>query len=76
MLWFIYFLPKVPNTRKNVEKSDATLGENTEDSTNDFNMIMDKKFEEFKTYIISELTESVKHIIQTEIHGILKGYKD
>ena len=53
MLWFIYFLPKVPNTRKNVEKSDATLGENTEDSTNDFNKIMDKKFEEFKTYIIS-----------------------
>ena len=37
---------------------------------------MDKKFEEFKTYIISELTESVKPIIQTEIHGILKGYKD
>ena len=66
----------MPNTRKNVEESDATPGENTEDSTNDFNMIMDKKFEEFKTYIISELTESVKHIIQTEIHGILKGYKD
>ena len=37
---------------------------------------MGKKFEEFKTYIISELTESVKHIIQTEIHGILKGYED
>ena len=44
MLWFI-FLPKMPNTRKNVEKTDATLGENTEDSTNDFNMIMDKKLE-------------------------------
>ena len=64
------------NTRKNVEKCDATHGENTEDSTNDFNMIMDKKFEEFIAYIISELTESLKHIIQTEIHGILKGYKD
>ena len=37
------------NTRKNVEKSDATLGENTEDSTNDFNMTMDEKFEKFKT---------------------------
>ena len=57
----------MPNTRKNVGKSDATFGENTEDSNNDFNMVMDKKFEEFKTYIISELTESVKHIIQTEI---------
>ena len=66
----------MPNTRKNVDNIDAPLGENTEDSTNDFNMIMDKKFERFKTYIISELTESVKHIIQTEIHGILKGYKD
>ena len=64
------------NTWKNVEKNDTSLGENTENSTNDFNMIMDKKFEEFKTYIISELTESVKHIIQIEIHGILKVYKD
>ena len=26
--------------------------------------------------MISELTESMKHIIQTEIQGILKGYKD
>ena len=76
MLSFIYFVPKISNTRKNVGKSDATLGENREDSNNDFNMVMDKKFEEFKTYIISKLTESVKHIIQTEIHGILKGYKD
>ena len=33
----------------------------------DFNMIMDKKFEEFKLYISSELMENVKHIIQTEI---------
>ena len=40
-------------------------------------MIMKEKFKEFKTYIITELTESVKHNIQTEIHdhGILKGYK-
>ena len=37
---------------------------------------MDKKFEEFKTYIISEVTESVKYIIQGDIHGILKRYKD
>ena len=66
----------MPNTRKNVGKSDTTLEESTEDSNNDFNMVMDKKFEEFKTYIISELTESVKHILQTEIHGILKGYQD
>ena len=63
------------NTQKTVEKSDTTHGENTED-INHFNMIMYKKFEEFKTYIISELTESVKHIIHTEIHGILKDYKD
>ena len=76
MLWFFYFVPKIPITWKNVEKTDATPRENIEDSNNDFNMVMDKKFEEFKTYIISELTESVKPIIQTEIHGILKGYKD
>ena len=35
----------MPNTRKNVDNIDAPLGENTEDSTNDFNMIMDKKLE-------------------------------
>ena len=59
------------------QKCGATHGEKTEDSNNDFNMIMNKKFKEFKTYIITELTESVKHNIQTEIHdhGILKGYK-
>ena len=39
-------------------------------------MVMDKKSEKFKTCLISELRESVKHIIQTKIHGILKGYKD
>ena len=39
-------------------------------------MVISKKFEEFKTYMISELTESVKPFLQTEIHGILKGYKD
>ena len=41
-------------------------------------MIMIKKFKEFKTYIIIELTEIVKHNIQKETHdrGILKGYKD
>ena len=66
----------MPNTQKNVEKSDATLEENIEDSTNVFNMIMDKIFEKFKSYIISELTKSIKHIIQTKIHGIQKGYKD
>ena len=66
----------MPNTWENVEKCDATHAENKEDSTKVFNMIMDKKFEEFKTYIISELTETVKNIIQTEIQGILKGYKD
>ena len=66
----------MPNTWKNVGKSDTTLGENLEDSNNDFNMVMDKKFEEFKTYIISELTESVKHILQTVIYDILNSYQD
>ena len=37
---------------------------------------MDKEFDEFKTYIISEPTESAKQIIHTEIQGILKGCKD
>ena len=66
----------MPNTRKNVEKSDATHAENTEDTVSDCNMIMDKILEEFKTYIITELTQNVKHIIPTEIQGILEGYKE
>lgn len=43
------------NARKNVKKSDPTL-RNTADSINNFNMIMNKKLEELKAYIISELT--------------------
>ena len=66
----------MPNTRKNVETRDATLRENTQDGKNDFKMILGKKFEELKTYIISELAESVKHIIETEIQEILKDYSD
>ena len=76
MLISIYFVPEMLNPRKNVEKSDATHKENTADSTKDFNMVTDMELEEFKTHIIRELTESVKHIIQTEIYGILKGYMD
>ena len=49
MLWFIHFVSKMSNTQKNVEKSDTALGETTENSTNAFNLIMDNKFEEFKT---------------------------
>ena len=37
---------------------------------------MGKKFEELKTSVICDLTESMKRIIQTEIQGIPKGYKD
>ena len=33
------------NTRNNVGITDTTLGENKEDSNNDFNMVMGKKFE-------------------------------
>ena len=38
MLYFYYFVNKIPNTRKSVGKNDGTLGENIEDSNNDFNM--------------------------------------
>ena len=65
------------NTRKNVLKTwRRKNGKNTEDSTNDLNMFMGKKFEELKTSVICDLTESMKRIIQTEIQGIPKGYKD
>ena len=48
MVWFYYFVNKMPNTRKNVGNSDTTLGENTEDSNNDFNMVMDKNLRNSK----------------------------
>ena len=38
----------MPNTRKNFGKSDTTLGENTEDSNSDINMVMDKKLKNSK----------------------------
>ena len=38
-------------------KNGTPLMEKTEDSTNDFTMIMDKKFDKYKTYIISELKQ-------------------
>lgn len=62
------------NTRKNVlKKWRRKNGKNTEDSTNDLNMFMGKKFEELKTSVICDLKESMKRIIQTEIQGIPKG---
>ena len=48
MVYFVYFVFKMPNTRKNVGKSEANLGENTEDSNNDFNMVMDKNLRNSK----------------------------
>ena len=66
----------MPNIRKNVEKSATTHGENTGDSTSDFNVVMDEKFEEFKSFTFSKLTERMKNIIQMEVQGILKGYMD
>lgn len=55
-----------PNTQKIVDKLDASHGEYTEDK-------QVKKFEEFKTSIISEIAESMKHIIHTEIQGIFRA---
>ena len=74
MIFFLY-IEQCKNATKNIEKCDTTHGETTEDSNNDFNMIMDKKFEEFKTYITSEFTESAKHIIEIKIQSILRGYQ-
>ena len=42
----------MPNKWKKKLKNGTPLMEKTEDSTNDFNIIMDKKFDEYKTYII------------------------
>ena len=51
----------MPNSRSATKKSAATVhGDNNEVSNDDFNTMMDKKLNEFKSSIISELIENIK----------------
>ena len=51
----------MPNSRSATKKSAATVyDDNNEVSNDDFNTMMDKKLNEFKSSIISELIENIK----------------
>ena len=55
----------MPNNRSATKKSAATAhDDNNEVSNDDFNTMMDKKLNEFKSSIISELIEKMKDLIQ------------
>ena len=55
----------MPNNRSAANKSAAAVhDDNNEVSNDDFNTMMDKKLNEFKSSIISELIEKMKDLIQ------------
>ena len=70
------YLPVMPNNRSATKKSAATAhDDNNEVSNDDFNTMMDKKLNEFKFSIISELIESTKVLIQSEFQNTIQKYK-
>ena len=54
----------------------AAYDDNKEVSNDDFNTMMDKKLNDFETSIISELTENMKVLNQTEFQNIIQKYKN
>ena len=66
----------MPNNRSATKKSAATAhDDNNEVSNDDFNTMMDKKLNEFKSSIINEFIENVKVLIQSEFQNTIQKYK-
>ena len=64
------------NSRSATKKSAAAVhDDNNKVSNDDFNTMMDKKLNEFKFSIISELIESTKVLIQSEFQNTIQKYK-
>ena len=74
---YIYiYIPIIPNSRSATKKSAAAAhDDNNEVSNNDFNTMMDKKLNEFKSSIISELIGNMKVLIQSEFQNTIQKYK-
>ena len=65
------------NSRSAAKKSAATVHEyNNEVSNDDFNTMMDKKLNEFKSSIMSELIKNMKVLIQSEFQNVIQEYKN
>ena len=66
----------MPNSRSTTKKSAAAVHDgNNEVSNDDLNTMMDKKLNEFKPSIITEITESMKVLIQSEFQNTIQNYK-
>ena len=67
----------IPNKTKGPSCSaTAVHDDNNEVSNDDFNTMMDKKLNEFKSSIISELIENMKVLIHSEFQNIMQEYKN
>ena len=67
----------MPNSRSATKKSAAAVhDDNNEVSNDDFNTMMDKKLNEFKSSIISELIENMKVLIQSEFQNTIQKYQN
>ena len=65
----------MPNSRSDAAVHDDN-NEVSNDDNDDFNTTMDKKLNEFKSSIISELIENMKVLIQSEFQNIIQKYKN
>ena len=67
----------MPNSGSATKKSAAAVhDDNNEVSNDDFNMMMGKKLNEFKSTIISELIENMEVLIQSEFQNTIQKYKN
>ena len=67
----------MPNSLSATKKSAAAIhDDNNEVSNDDFNMMMGKKLNEFKSSIISELIENMEFLIQSEFRNTTQKYKN
>ena len=66
----------MPNSRSATKKSAAAVHDgNNEVSNDDLNTMMDKKLNEFKPSIITEIIENMKVLIQSEFQNTIQNYK-
>ena len=67
----------MPNSLSATKKSSpAAHDDNNEVSNDGFNTMMDRKLNELKASVISELTENVKVLIQSAFQSIVQEYKN
>ena len=66
----------MPNSRSATKTAAAVHYDNSQVSNDDFNTMIDKKLNEFKSSIISELIKNMKVLIQSEFQNTTQKYKN